>query len=369
MHPEVGFEVYRTASLVADRLNQLKLEVKENVGKTGVVGTLYGSGSGPTIALRADMDALPICETKDVPYKSVNNGAMHACGHDGHTAMLLGTARALVSVKDEIKGNVRFIFQPAEEKNGGARHMINEGCLDGVDEIFGVHLWNYEPFGIAGSIPGPMLAATDTICIRVHGTGGHGGVPQGTVDAIVVSAHLISALQTIISRSLDPVETAVLSIGTIHGGNSYNVIADTVEMEGTIRTFSKKVRQRIKERAMEIARGVQDTFNAAIEIDLVPGYPSTVNHKASFEKLMKAASAIVGDGARQLPPFLGGEDFSYYLKEIPGCFFFVGSSPSDAAPGSVPHHCSHFDIDERALLVGSSIMFQLIENLLVHPAR
>jgi amidohydrolase len=368
MHPEIGFEVHRTASLVADCLKQLDMEVKENVGTTGVMGTLYGSGAGPTIALRADMDALPIQEISDIPYKSVNNGAMHACGHDGHTAMLLGTAKALAAIKHKIHGNVRFIFQPAEEKGGGARYMIKDGCLDHVDEIFGVHLWNYEPFGIVGSVPGPMLASTDTLHIRVQGTGGHGGVPQGTVDAIVVSAHLITTLQTIVSRSLDPVETAVLTIGTIHGGNGYNVIADTVEMNGTIRTFSPKIRQQIQERIIEIIKGIQDAFKATIEINLEPGYPITINHKDSFEKLIKAASAVVGNGARQLRPFPGGEDFSYYLKEIPGCFFFVGSSPPDIVPGSIPHHCSRFDIDERALLVGSSVIFQLIENLLVHPA-
>ena len=332
-HPEVGFEVYRTASLVADRLKQMGMEVKEKVGKSGIVGTLYGGFPGPTIALRADMDALPVKESGTASYKSVNEGIMHACGHDGHTAMLLGTARALAMLRNNIKGNIRFIFQPAEEKDGGARNMISDGCLDNVDEIFGIHLWNYEPLGVVGSFPGPMLASTDTLRIRVSGKGGHGAVPQGTVDAIVVSAHLISALQTIVSRNLDPMETAVLTIGTIHGGSSHNIIAETVEMEGTVRTFSEKVRHRIKERALEIAEGIGNTFNAKIEADLKAGYPSTVNDKASFGKAMKAASAIVGDGARRLSPSLGGEDFSYYLKKIPGCFFFVGSSPADTTPG------------------------------------
>jgi amidohydrolase len=364
MYPEQGFEVYRTAALVAENLKAWGIHVHEKIGKTGVVGDLEGNHPGPTIALRADMDALPIQETGTVPYKSKNDGTMHACGHDGHTAILLGIAKVLSDKRNLLHGHVRFIFQPSEEKDGGATYMIDDGCLEGVDEIYGIHLWNYSEFGEIGSIPGTILAATDSLNFIVEGIAGHGAMPQGTVDAIVVSANLINALQTIVSRNVDPLQNAVVTIGTIHGGDNHNVIASSVKMDGTIRTFSEEIRALIRKRIRQITKGIESSFGGTIEVKIEKGYPATVNDPKLFEKLMTAAKSIVGDGARKITPFMGGEDFAYYAKKVPGCFFFIGSSPQGVSPGTIPHHCSHFDFDERALLVGASVLLELVENSL-----
>jgi amidohydrolase len=333
------------------------------------VGDLEGNHPGPTIALRADMDALPIQETGNASYKSKNDGVMHACGHDGHTAILLGVARVLSQKRELLHGRLRFIFQPSEEKDGGATYMIDDGCLEGVDEIYGIHLWNYSKFGEIGCKPGAILAATDSLNFIVEGIGGHGAMPQGTVDAIVVSANLINALQTVVSRNVDPLQNAVVTVGTIHGGDNHNVIASSVKMDGTVRTFSKEIRLLIKKQILQIAKGVETAFGGKIEVKIEKGYPATVNDPKLFEKLMTAAKSVVGEGARKITPFMGGEDFSYYAKKVPGCFFFIGSSPRDVPPGTIPHHCSHFDFDERALLVGGSVLLELVENSLVHRQR
>jgi amidohydrolase len=363
-HPEVGFDVQRTAEFVAAYLQDLNLTVSPKIGQTGVVGDLHGSASGPTIALRADMDALPLTETSDIGYKSKIKGKMHACGHDGHTAILLVTAKLLTAVKDHLKGHIRFIFQPAEEKEGGARHMIADGCLEGVDEIYGLHLWNYQPLGWIGSLPGPVLAAADRFQITVEGAGGHGGMPHRSKDAIVIAAHLINALQTIISRNTDPLQNAVISVGTIRGGSEHNIIASTATLTGTIRTFTDSVRQLIRRRMSDIVDGLASAFNASIFFDFQEGYPATVNSLSAFQNVMAAARQIAGSNAKEMLPCMGGEDFSYYLQKVPGCFFFIGSSPEGASPGSIPHHSANFNFDEKALMIGTSMFLQTVENLL-----
>ena len=364
-HPELAFNEHRTAKLVAERLKSLGIDVQTDVGKTGVVGTMRGKNSGKTIALRADMDALPMQETGDLPYKSQNDGIMHACGHDGHTAMLLGTAEALSKKYDQLKGTVKFIFQPAEEGQGGARYMIEDGALEGVDEIYGLHLWNYQKYGTIGVKPGPIMAAADLFEITVHGKGGHGATPQGTKDAVVIASHLVQTLQTIVSRNTNPIESTVVTIGQINGGYNFNIIADTVNLKGTTRAYTEENRQLIKTRMAEIIKGTEQTFDCTIDFEYEDGYPPTVNHLKESEKLLEAAKEIVGDGASVPYLSMGGEDFSYFLQEVPGCFFFVGSAPIDKEPLSVPHHCSHFDFDERALLVGSSVYTQLIDDSLI----
>ena len=362
-YPELGMKLPKTARFVAEKLTSWGIDVETEIGISGVIGNLKGGG-GPTIALRADMDALPMQETGDVPFKSVHDGVMHACGHDGHTAMLLGAAKILSQKTEELNGSVRFIFQPGEEGYFGAKHMINDGCLSGVDEIYGIHLWNYQPYGEVGVKPGPILAAADKFTITIKGIGGHGAAPQGTVDAIVVGSHLVNAFQTIVSRNTNPIDSAVVTVGKFQSGNNFNIIADTAELVGTTRAYKEEVRVLVIEKMEDIISGIEQMFGAKIEMDYQKGYPPTVNAENTYEKLISSALKIVGENAKEPYLSMGAEDFSYYANEIPGFFFFVGSAPLDREPLSVPHHCSHFDIDERALLVGSSIFVQLIEDLL-----
>ncbi len=362
-YPELGFDEHRTSKIIGEALKEMGLAPKMNVGKTGVTADLT-FGEGPTIALRADMDALPMQEASGLDFSSKHDGVMHACGHDGHMAMLLGTAKVLTQNGDRFNGTVRFIFQPAEEGAGGARYMIEDGCLDGVDEIYGIHVWNYQPVGEVGITDGPVLAAADMFEINIKGIGGHGAAPQGTVDAVIVASHLVQAIQTIVSRNTNPLESSVVTIGTINGGHNFNIIADEVTLSGTARAYTEENRNLIKTRMAEIIDGVSKTFGAEISFDYEDGYPPTINHTDPVNKVLKAAERVVGEKAGMPYLSMGGEDFSYYLQKIPGCFFFVGSAPNDQKLFETPHHCSHFTMDERALLVGPSIYLNLVDDLL-----
>ena len=362
-YPELSFQEYRTAETISKHLESFGIEHRTEVGKTGVVGEIV-FGDGPTIALRADMDALPIQEVGDLEFKSKNEGVMHACGHDGHMAILLGAANALSKNKKLKKGKVRFIFQPAEEGAGGARYMIKDGCLDQVDEIYGLHLWNYQPVGEIGVKNGPIMAAADMFDIIIKGKGGHGATPQGTVDAIVVASNLITMLQTIVSRNTNPLDNTVVTIGEINGGQNFNVIADEVRLTGTTRAYTENNRNMIKKRMQNIIDGGSKSFGAEIVLKYKEGYPPTVNHEDPTKLVLEASSMVVGKGAGYPYLSMGGEDFSYYLQKVPGCFFFVGSAPDKNNILSTPHHCSHFDIDERSLLIGASVYVNLIDNIL-----
>ena len=363
-YPELSFQEHRTSKLVADQLEKFGVSVERNIGKTGVVGTLQGSSPGKTIAFRADMDALPIQETGDVSYKSVNDGVMHACGHDAHTAILLGAAEILSKNQNNIKGTIKFIFQPAEEGYGGAKFMIEDGAIKNVEEIYGLHVWNYQKSGPIGIKEGPVMAAADMFTIIVKGVGGHGATPQGTVDSVVVSSYLIQAMQTIVSRNTNPLENTVVTFGQINGGYNFNIIADKVVLKGTTRAYTEDNRQLIKSRMKEIIQGTEKMFGAKIKLEYKDGYPPVINNSSVTKNLKNIAQIIVGDNV--IDPYLsmGGEDFSYFANIVPGCFFFLGSAPKDREPLSVPHHCSHFDIDERALLVGSSVYLQLVDDLM-----
>ena len=360
-YPELSFKEFNTAETISEHLDKLGISHKKGVGKTGIVGEI-NFGPGPTIALRADMDALPIQEENNLDYKSLNDGVMHACGHDGHMAILLGAANALSKNSKLKKGTVRFIFQPAEEGLGGAKYMIEDGCLDKVDEIYGLHLWNYQLYGEVGIKDGPVMASADLFDIEVSGKGGHGATPQGTIDAIVVASNLVTMLQTIVSRNTNPLESTVLSIGKIKGGHNFNIISDKVHMSGTTRAYTEENRTMIKQRMKEVIEGVSKSFGADIKLNYKDGYPPTVNNSSQVEKVLKAASSVVASGAKNPYLSMGGEDFSYYLQNKPGCFFFVGSAPNENEILSTPHHCSHFNIDERALLIGASVYLNLIEN-------
>ena len=362
-YPELGFEEHRTSSIIAETLISFGMSPKTGVGKTGVTADL-NFGEGPTIALRADMDALPMQETSGLSFSSKHDGVMHACGHDGHMAMLLGTAKILSQMDKELTGTIRFIFQPAEEGEGGARYMIEDGCLEGVDEIYGIHVWNYQPVGEVGAKEGPILAAADLFDIIIKGVGGHGATPQGTVDAVIVAAHLIQALQTIVSRNTNPLESTVITIGEINGGHNFNIIADKVRLAGTTRAYTKENRSMIQRRMQEIIDGIAKSFGAEITFNYTDGYPPTINHAGPVKKVLQAAGKVVGPGAGEPYLSMGGEDFSYYLQKVPGCFFFVGSAPDGQRQFSTPHHCSHFNMDESALSVGTSVYLHLVEDIL-----
>ena len=362
-YPELGFEEHRTSSIIAETLISFGMSPKTGVGKTGVTADL-NFGEGPTIALRADMDALPMQETSGLSFSSKYDGVMHACGHDGHMAMLLGAAKILSQMDKELTGTIRFIFQPAEEGEGGARYMIKDGCLEGVDEIYGIHVWNYQPVGEVGAKEGPILAAADLFDIIIKGVGGHGATPQGTVDAVIVAAHLIQALQTIVSRNTNPLESTVITIGEINGGHNFNIIADKVRLAGTTRAYTKENRSMIQRRMQEIIDGIAKSFGAEITFNYTDGYPPTINHAGPVKKVLQAAGKVVGPGAGEPYLSMGGEDFSYYLQKVPGCFFFVGSAPDGQRQFSTPHHCSHFNMDESALSVGTSVYLHLVEDIL-----
>ena len=362
-YPELGFEEHRTSSIIAETLISFGMSPKTGVGKTGVTADL-NFGEGPTIALRADMDALPMQETSGLSFSSKHDGVMHACGHDGHMAMLLGAAKILSQMDKELTGTIRFIFQPAEEGEGGARYMIKDGCLEGVDEIYGIHVWNYQPVGEVGAKEGPILAAADLFDIIIKGVGGHGATPQGTVDAVIVAAHLIQALQTIVSRNTNPLESTVITIGEINGGHNFNIIADKVRLAGTTRAYTKENRSMIQRRMQEIIDGIAKSFGAEITFNYTDGYPPTINHAGPVKKVLQAAGKVVGPGAGEPYLSMGGEDFSYYLQKVPGCFFFVGAAPDGQRQFSTPHHCSHFNMDESALSVGTSVYLHLVEDIL-----
>ena len=358
-HPELSFQEFRTAKLVSDSLKKFGLEVDENIGKTGVVGILKGARPGKTIAFRADMDALPIQETSDLSYKSVNDGVMHACGHDAHTAMLLVAAEILSQNIEQISGKIKFIFQPAEEGFGGAKFMIDDGALEGVEEIYGLHVWNYQESGTIGLKSGPVMAAADKFEIIINGIGGHGAAPQGTVDCVVVSSYLIQSLQTIVSRNTNPIDSTAITIGQINGGYNFNIIADKVILKGTARSYTEENRLMIKKRLQEIINGTESMFNAKIELIYEDGYPPVINDIAATKKLSRIANKIVGN--KLISPYLsmGGEDFSYFAQKVPGCFFFLGTMPDGKDKMSTPHHCSHFDIDEDSMVIGTSVFVEL----------
>jgi amidohydrolase len=357
-HPELGFEVRRTAGIVAQTLGELGYEVRTGVGRTGVVALLHGGRPGPTVMLRADMDALPIEEISDAPYVSQAPGIMHACGHDGHVAIGLGTAALLARHAAELPGRVLFVFQPAEEGQGGASAMVADGALTdpAPDAAFGLHLWNTMPMGRVVAQAGPLMAAADTLRIVVRGRGGHGALPHETVDAVAVTGQVLSALQTIVSRNVDPQETAVLTIGTVHGGTAFNVIAETVEMQGTIRTFSPAVRETVLTRLRVLLDGVTAGLGAAYELEVQEMTGAVVNDAVVAEIARAAAVQVVGNTAVSWhAPLMVSEDFSEFARRLPACFMLIGSGNAELGLNA-PHHNPRFDFDERVLPLGVALL-------------
>jgi amidohydrolase len=368
-HPELSFHEFETARLVADELEKRGIEVRRGVGGNGVVGVIRGGQPGPTVALRADMDALPIQDGKTCEYRSSVPNVMHACGHDAHTSVLLAVADLLQQHRDRLKGNVRLLFQHAEEQTpGGALAMIEDGALDGADVIYGVHLWTPLPAGTVASRPGPFMAAADEFSIRIKGRGGHGGLPHESVDSLFVGAQLTVNLQSIISRHIDPVEAGVLTVGTFHAGSGFNVIAEQAELTGTVRSFSEPVRRTISGKLKEMAESTARLHGAEAAVEFKWGYPVLVNDPRETARSLQTAERLFGpERVREIPPVMAGEDFAYYVQRIPGTFLFVGAGNADK--GIVhPHHHPQFDIDEEAMRVSALLLASLAVQYLEQRA-
>lgn len=354
MHPELSFHEVKTAKFIHDFYADLGVSVQTGVGGNGVVARVKGARPGKTVALRADFDALPIQDEKDVPYKSTVPGVMHACGHDGHTAALLQLAKAIHEMREELAGEYVFIHQHAEEfAPGGAISMIEDGCLDGVDVIFGTHLWSLIPHKTIEYLTGPVMAAADRFEITVQGAGGHGAAPHQTKDAVVIGAQLVMNLQQLVSRRVDPIESAVLSVGSFIADNAFNVIADSAKLSGTVRTFSPEIRDLMENEMKRVVDGTALANDCEIQFNYFRGYPAVVNHKEETEFLKEVAGHIPGvDAVVESKPQMGGEDFAYYLEKVPGTFFFTGAKPAEP----YPHHHPKFDFEEHAMLLAAKTL-------------
>jgi amidohydrolase len=360
MQPELGFEEQRTAAFVAQRLRALGFEVHEGIATTGVVGIMRGTAPGKTIMLRADMDALPILEETTHAYKSRVEGTMHACGHDGHVAILLGAAALVASARNELAGTLCLVFQPAEEGRGGAKKMMDEGLIErfGIDRAYGLHLSSKYPSGTLGFRAGPMYASSDSIELDVLGVGGHGAAPHETIDPIVTSAAFIMAVQQIVSRAIDPLEPAVVTIGAIHAGTIHNVIPRACRMLGTVRAFSTAVREAMPERIERVLRSCCDATGATYRFEYLHRYPVTANDPEQTAYARALATRLVGNERTiDVAPLMGAEDFSFYAQRVPACFYTLGTCAGEST--AHPHHSSLFDIDENALPTGVAMMTAL----------
>lgn len=360
-HPELAFRETRTAARVASYLEDCGLSLRTGVGRTGVMATA-GDGGGRTVLLRVDLDGLPIQEQNDVSYASRTPGVMHACGHDGHVAMGAGAARILGRRK--LAGTVRVLFQPAEEGEGGAEAVIADGVLEGVDLAIGIHLWNDQPVGTIGVKAGPLMAAVDRLRIVVRGRGGHGAMPDRAADPVVAAAHVVTGLQTLVSREVPPLEPAVVTIGAIHGGAAFNVIPDEVSLLGTIRTFDAEVRRSLPERVRRIAGGIAEALGCRAEVEVEHGHPAVVNDAGVAAMVRRAAVSVVGEARVVVPSLtMGGEDMALYLGHVPGCYVFIGSA--NVARGLAhSHHSPFFDFDEEALAIGCELLVRAAEGAL-----
>ena len=365
-HPELAYDVHRTADLVAERLRAFGCdEVATGIGRTGVVGVIKGRKPGGqsdvrVIGLRADMDALPIEEATKLAYASSTPGKMHACGHDGHTAMLLGAARYLSETRN-FAGEAVVIFQPAEEGGFGAAAMIKDGLLDrfAIDQVYGMHNGPGIPIGSFAIRSGPIMASTDAVDIRIEGRGGHAARPHISIDSVMVGAQLITALQSIVSRSVDPLESAVVSMCEFHAGNARNVIPQTAELKGTVRTLTAEVRALVEKRVREVVDGVARMTGAKIDLTYERGYPVVVNHASQTDIAAQVAREVAGDvNVSEMPPLMGGEDFAYMLEQRPGAFIFCGNGDSAGL-----HHPA-YDFNDEAIVFGTSYWVRLVENTL-----
>jgi len=360
-NPELSFQEFKTSAYIQRELGSMGIEARM-LEPTGAVGIINPDKQGPAVALRADIDALPLQDAKEVPYKSQVAGVAHACGHDGHTAILLGVAEALAARREEVPGRVVLIFQPAEEMQpGGAGKVIEQGWLEGVDWVFGLHLWAGIPVGYVALRSGPVMANADEFLIRVEGKGGHGSMPHFSVDSVLVACQIVTALQSVVSRSLNPLEPAVLSVGMINAGTAFNIIAQEAIVKGTYRSFSAGTRSLIEQRIKEIAEGVCAAHGAACQVECRRGYPAVINPEAGVEILKRAAVKVVGKKkVLTAEQSLGGEDFGYYLQIVLRAFLFLGATSTQL----YPHHHPRFDFAEDAMAIGVDILVQVVQEAL-----
>ena len=366
-NPELGFEEVATAQYIADYLAGLGLEVTSQVAKTGVVALLRGARPGKTVAIRADMDALPIQELNEVPYKSKHPGKMHACGHDAHVAAAIGAARILWELRDQINGNVKFIFQPAEEAPGGAEPMIAAGVLENptVDAIIGGHVWGGLESGIIEVMSGPTMASSDIIRLKIIGKGGHAAQPHTTIDPIVIASEIVGALQKLVSRQTDPFESVVISICSFHAGDVFNVIPHSAYMEGAVRTLNNELRQELPQKIEKIIRGITEPYGATYELDYYLGYPVTVNDPGVTETVRRAAISVLGGDKVRVAAraSMGGEDYAYFLNKVPGTYIRIGTRNPEKGICQEMHH-PRFDIDEAVLELTPVVYAQAAFDLL-----
>ncbi|NEO58801.1 MAG: amidohydrolase [Okeania sp. SIO3B5] len=363
--PELGFKEYLTGEFICQKLQEWGIEHQKGVAKTGILATIDSGKPGPVLAIRADLDALPIQELNDVPYRSIHNGVMHACGHDGHTAIALGTAYYLATHHQDFDGIVKIIFQPAEEGPGGAKPMIEAGVLKNpdVDAIIGLHLWNNLPLGKVGVRSGALMAATERFNCTIVGKGGHGGMPHQTVDSVVVAAQIINALQTIVARNINPIDSAVVTVGELKAGRAFNVIADTARMGGTVRYFNLAYQDYFAKRIEQVIAGVCESHGASFEFNYIPLYPPLINDEKITDLVRSVAELLVETPAGVVPECqtMGGEDMSFFLQEVPGCYFFLGSANAEKNL-AYPHHHPRFNFDETALGIGVEMFMRCVEK-------
>jgi hippurate hydrolase len=358
--PELGFGTEKTAEKILAALDGLPLEIRTGVAENGIVATLEGGGDGPTVGLRADMDALPIHEETGLPFASETDGKMHACGHDGHTSMLVGTAKTLCGMRDRINGTVKFAFQPAEEGGGGGKVMVEEGVAEGMARIFALHLWPGLPFGAAATKAGPIMAAADAFEIEVRGRGGHGAMPHLAADAVAMAAYVVTALQTVVSREVDPVQPAVLTVGEINAGTAFNIIPETARLGGTVRTIDDALRESMAGRIQEIAKGIARGMRGDAELDYRYSYPVTRNDAEAAKLALGVAADLFGeDRAVELQnPSMGAEDFAFFLEELPGAYVWLGVGDVSGL------HTPKFAFDESILPQGAALLAALaLESL------
>jgi len=366
-HPELGFKEVRTSGIVAKQLAKLGLEVQAGIAETGVVALVHGEKPGPVLLVRADMDALPIREETGAPYSSQNEGVMHACGHDAHTAILLSVAKILHAHRDQLAGTVKLVFQPAEEGLGGAERMIAEGVLADPkpDLTLSLHVWNEKPLGWIGISTGPSLAGAEIFKIKVQGKGGHGAAPHTAIDPVLAASNIVTALQSILSRNIDPLQSAVVSVCTIHGGEAFNVIPQEVELTGTIRTFEPLVREKVLERFEIIVHGLAETFGCRAIVDLQRLTPAVINQEETATRIQGLARELfpesIIDTSNNIT--MGSEDMAFIMEKVPGCFFFIGSANKEKGLDAGHHH-PRFDIDEQSLVNGIALMTASVMDIL-----